>query len=301
MRVAAIINSEAGSVRGADLDPGSLRALFERAGLEPDIRFVSGEKAKEAAQEAVAAGADIVAAGGGDGTIHTVAATLVGGTIPLGVLPLGTLNHFARDLQIPLNLPDAVDLLANGTVRSLDVGEVNGEIFVNNSVLGFYPPLVKVRDRERDLRDRGKWVATAIALLKVASRIPSLRVRVTSDSREIVRDTHFVFIGNNDYELNLFTYAARSRLKSGDLYLYVARPKSRRGLVGMAFLSLVRDIKRMRGFDRWCVPELTIEADGKKALSVYLDGEVVLIETPLQYRVRPRALPVVLPPQAVEP
>jgi diacylglycerol kinase family enzyme len=296
MRVAAVINSEAGSVRNAGLTTESLSEMLRSAGLEPDVRFVPGERAVEAAHQARDAGADVVAAGGGDGTIRAVASALVGGTVPLGVLPLGTLNHFARDLGIPVELPAAVDLLANGSVRLLDVGDVNGEIFVNNSVLGFYPPVVRVRDHVRRVRDRGKWAATAIALLKVTPHIPSLRVRITAEGRSTVCETRFVFIGNNEYELNLFTYSARSRLESGSLYLYLARAKTRLGLVGMALLGLVRDLKRMKGFDRWRVPELTIETD-RKALPVYLDGEVVLIETPLRYQVRTRALPVMLPPQ----
>jgi diacylglycerol kinase family enzyme len=295
MRVAAIINSAAGSVSGGGVDAGTLSDLFRKSGLEPDIRFVPGEQAADAARDAVSGGAEIVAAGGGDGTIRAVASALVGGDVPLGVIPLGTLNHFARDLGIPVELPAAVALLAHGSVRALDVGEVNGEIFVNNSVLGFYPPIVKVRDRLRRVRDLGKWAATAVALLKVAPHIPTLRVRVTAEGRSIVRKTRFVFIGNNEYELNMFTYSARSRLEeSGYLYLYVARAQSRFGLVGMALLGLVRDLKKMRGFDCWSVPELSIETD-RKALSVYLDGEVIVLETPLHYRTRERALRVVLP------
>jgi len=179
-------------------------------------------------------------------------------------------------------------------VRALDVGEVNGEIFVNNSVLGFYPPTVKVRDHVRRVGDRGKWIATAIALAKVTPRIPALRVRVTAEGRTVVRETRFVFIGNNEYELNLFTYSARSRLESGYLYLYIAKAESRLGLVGLALLGLVRDLKRMKGFDCWKVPDLTIETD-RKNLQVYLDGEVVTLPTPLVYRTRKRALRVVLP------
>jgi diacylglycerol kinase family enzyme len=294
MRIAAIINPAAGSVRDTGVDPESLTALLRQAGAEPDVRFVAGDQAAAAARDALAAGADVVAAGGGDGTIRAVASALVGGSVPLGVLPLGTLNHFARDLGIPVELEAAVRLLAGGTVRALDVGEVNGEIFVNNSVLGFYPPVVRVRDRERRLRDRGKWVATAIALGRVAPRMVSLRVRVTAEDLAIVRDTRFVFIGNNEYELNLFTYSARSRLASGYLYLYVARAESRLGLVGLALLGLLRDLKRMKGFDRWRVPELTIETD-RKTLPVYLDGEVIVLPTPLLYRTRARALRVILP------
>ena len=244
----------------------------------------------------MAAGAEIVAAGGGDGTIRAVASVLVGGRVPLGILPLGTLNHFARDLGIPTELPAAVELLGSGSVRGLDVGEVNGEIFVNNSSLGLYPPIVKVRDEERRRFNRGKWLAAASATLRVLPRLPSLRVRVTAEGRAIVCKTRFVFVGNNEYELGFLSYRARSRLESGDLYLYVARAKSRLGLLGLALLGLVRDIKRSRGFDHWQAPELTIETDRKK-LSVFLDGEVMLLDTPLCYRKRTRSLPVVMPPE----
>ncbi|HSF40787.1 MAG TPA: hypothetical protein VLT87_13415 [Thermoanaerobaculia bacterium] len=101
-------------------------------------------------------------------------------------------------------------------------------------------------------------------------------------------------IGNNEYEMNAFTYGARSRFDSGDLYLYIAKSRSRLGLVGLALLGLVRDVKRTQSFDRWCLPEFTIDVH-KRALPVYVDGEVTLLSPPLRYRVRPRSLPVILP------
>ena len=164
MRVTAIVNSGAGSVEG--LDAETLRGMFQAAGVEAGVRFVPGERIDEVAQEAVRSGVEAVVAGGGDGTIRAVAAHLAGGSIPMGVLPMGTLNHFARDLGIPVDLPGAIRTIAEGTVHALDVGEVNGEIFLNNSQLGVYPPVVKVRDREREEKQRGKWLATLSAMLQ---------------------------------------------------------------------------------------------------------------------------------------
>lgn len=294
MRVVAIVNRGAGSVLEGKVRTEELGGLFRAAGVDARVLFLPGESVLEAAREAVASGADAVVAGGGDGTIRTVASVLVGGSVPLGVLPVGTLNHFARDLGIPVDLAEAVRLIAQGTPRALDVGEVNGQVFINNSMLGFYPPMVRVRDRERRHLSRGKWAATFSAALKVLPRLPLLHVRVVGEDLSIDLETRFVFIGNNEYEMNAFTYGARSRFDSGDLYLYIAKSRSRLGLVGLALLGLVRDVKRTQSFDRWCLPEFTIDVR-KRNLPVYLDGEVTLLAPPLCYRVRSRSLPVILP------
>ncbi len=293
-RIAAIINSGAGSVRASDLDAEGLRRLFQEAGVEAEVHFVPGDRIVETARAALASGAEALVAGGGDGTIRSVAGVLVGGKIPLGVLPVGTLNHFARDLGIPVELPAAARLIAEGVPRALDVGEVNGEIFVNNSVLGLYPPVVEVRDQERREKDRNKWLATASAFLKVLPGHPLLHIRVTADGLTVNHQTRFVFVGNNEYEMNAFTYGARHRFDSGNLYLYIAKTRTRFGLVGLALLGLFRDLKGTDGFDCFCLPELVIETR-EKAVPVYLDGEVVPLEPPLRYRNRARALRVIVP------
>jgi diacylglycerol kinase family enzyme len=292
MRVVAIVNSEAGSAGGIDAE--ELRGLFRDAGIEADVRILPGDQVGDAAEEAVRSGVDAVVAGGGDGTVRTVAAHLAGGPIPLGVLPVGTLNHFARDLGIPVDLPGAIRVIAQGAIHDLDVGEVNGEVFVNNSVLGLYPPVVKVRDRERQERQRNKWLATLSAAVKVLPRHPPLRIRVRAGEHDLVRETLFAFIGNNEYEMSAFSYGARSRLDSGNLYLYIAKIRGRLGLLGLLLLSLFRDVKGTDRFDCLSAPELTIEMK-QRTVPVYLDGEVRVLETPLRYRTRVRALRVILP------
>lgn len=296
MRIAVIVNQGAGAVVAGRVSAEGLRESFRKEGTEAEVHVIPGETILETARRAVAEGVDAVVSGGGDGTIRTVASAVAGTSIPLGVLPLGTLNHFARDLGIPTDLSAAVGLIPRGEVRTLDLGEVNGEIFVNNSVLGFYPPVVKVRDWERREFGRGKWLATASALLKVLPRIPSLHVRVEAAGLEIYRKTRFLFVGNNEYVMRAFSFGARERFDSGDLYLYIANVPGRLGLAGLALLSLVRDLKLTRSFERWCLPELTVECR-LKAIPVYLDGEVTLMTPPLRYRTRPHGLRVILPPR----
>lgn len=294
LRIAALINSGAGSGRAGEIDAGNLRQMFQEAGVKAEVHLVSGDQLEETARAALAAGAQALVAGGGDGTIRTVAGVLMGGSVPLGVLPVGTLNHFARDLGIPVELPEAVRVIADGAPRPLDIGEVNGKIFINNSMLGLYPPMVGVRDRERREKNRGKWLATLSALLKVLPRHPLLHIRVTAEGLSADHQTRFVFVGNNEYEMSAFTYGARSRFDSGNLYLYIAKSRTRLGLVGLGLLGLFRDVKWTDRFERLILPEFTIETR-KKAAPVYLDGEVVILQPPLVYRNRAHALRVILP------
>jgi diacylglycerol kinase family enzyme len=301
MRIAVLVNQGSRTVAADGLRAEDLRRWFLEEGTEADVQVIPGERIAEAARSALAAGAEAVIAGGGDGTVRSVAGVLAGGSVPLGVLPLGTFNHFARDLGIPTDLEAAVRLIPHGEVRALDVGEVNGEVFVNNSLLGFYPPIVKARDRERRELDRGKWLATASALLKVLPKLPSLHVRVKADGRVSDWRTHFVFVGNNEYEMSAFSSGARSRFDRGDLYLYIAKTPTRLGLMGLALLSLVRgDLAHTDHFVRWCLSDFAVETR-KAKLPVYLDGEVLTMQPPLRYRTRPRALRVILPPGTAGP
>jgi diacylglycerol kinase family enzyme len=300
MRIAVIVNQGAGSVVSGSVSADGLRQSFLQEGTEAEVHVIPGERICDTARQAVAGGVDAVVAGGGDGTIRAVASVLVGGPVPMGVLPLGTLNHFARDLRIPTDLAQAVSLIPKGEVRALDVGEVNGEIFINNSLLGFYPPVVKVRDWERREFDRNKWLATISALFKVLPKVSSLRVHVKADGLEARRKTRFLFVGNNEYAMRAFNFGARDRFDSGNLYIYIAKTPSRLGLAGLALLSLVRDLKLTRGFDRWCLPEFSVESK-LPALPVYLDGEVTTMKTPLLYRTRPHDLRVILPPAEPPP
>jgi diacylglycerol kinase family enzyme len=296
MRVAAIVNRLAGAVERGELSAGDLLRAFRASGIEAEVHLVEPGRVAEAARAALAKGVDAVVAGGGDGTVRAVAAVLAGRREALGVLPLGTLNHFARDLGMPLEPAQAIAALAGGTVHALDLGEVNGEVFVNNSSIGFYPTVVAVRDEQRERLGRSKWAAAASAFLRVIPRLPPLDIELRLEGRELRRHTHFAFVGNNAYEMSLFSYGARSRLDIGDLYLYVARCSSRTCIMGVTLLALFRDVAQTRHFDAWCLPEFSI-GTRRRRLPVYLDGEVVTLAPPLRFRNRTRALRVILPPR----
>src|SRR6202030_469873 len=170
LRVAALLNASAGTIelRGEKTLEKILVSAFEKHGISVVLEFLPGVKLRSAAErirEQVARGElDAVVVGGGDGSIRTVASVLVGTDVPLGIIPLGTLNHFAKDLRIPLSADRAVAVLASGKRRYVDVGEVNGEIFINNSSIGIYPFLVLERERRRRRKRLSKWTAIVLAL-----------------------------------------------------------------------------------------------------------------------------------------
>jgi diacylglycerol kinase family enzyme len=297
--ITVIINGGAGQGHD-DSAADDLRAKLRAAGLDAELVLAKdGEEMIATARRALENGAEMVAAGGGDGTINAVASVMAGSGVRFGVLPLGTLNHFAKDAGIPLDLDEAVRNLAHGVPRRIDVGEVNDRIFLNNSSLGLYPDIVRDREKQQHRLGRGKWPAAVWATLAALRRYPFLSMRLTVNSKTLARRTPFVFIGNNRYTMEGLSIGERDHLDDGLLSLYVPQHPTRWGLLRFAFDALLGKLGSERDFD-------VLEADGfeidthHKHLHVATDGEVTRMTPPLRYRVRPGALTVVVP-QATMP
>ncbi|HUR88354.1 MAG TPA: diacylglycerol kinase family protein, partial [Ramlibacter sp.] len=176
-------SSGAGCASGYDRE---LQERFAAAGLQAKVELVAdGEAIVRAARKALDDGIQCIVAGGGDGTVSAVASQLAGTQAALGVLPLGTLNHFAKDNGIPLDLDPAIAVIAAGQVTEIDVAEVNGRIFINNSSLGLYPDIVLDRERQRRRLGRGKWMALAAASLHAARRYPVLTLAMDVDGQPL--------------------------------------------------------------------------------------------------------------------
>ncbi len=293
-RITVIVNAGAGGKYDQPWTD-ALRQKFADAGMAADITLArDGKQMLATARTAIDAGARLVVAGGGDGTLNAVASVVVGTDCALGVLPLGTLNHFARDLGIPLPVEEAIAVIGRQHVGLVDVAEVNGKPFLNNAGLGMYPDIVRDREHQQKRLGRGKWLAFVSATASVLRRYPFLNVRMTLDGQEQIRRTPFLFIGNNEYSISGFTLGKRSGLQDGVLSVYCAQHVSRLGLVRLALRSLFGRLRQDRDFDAFLTHELVIET-GRRRMPVSTDGEVNWMETPLHYRIRPRALRVVLP------
>jgi diacylglycerol kinase family enzyme len=298
--VEVIINAAAGAGSEDDERARAVESAFDACGVASHVSVArGGEEITEFARRALTNGARAVVAGGGDGTVGSVAGALAGTDRPLGVLPLGTLNHFAKDLRIPLTLEEAARNICAGRAVPVDVGEVNGHIFVNNSSLGLYPLIVRRREKLQEREGSGKWPAFLRASLAVLRRYPFMNVRLDADGHEIVRKTPFIFVGNNEYQVENLQMGARSCLDAGRLSLYVAHRTGRLGLLRLALSALLGRLREAHDFDALCAREIWVETRRPKRLPVATDGEVLLLSTPLHYRIRPGALKVIVPKEMI--
>lgn len=291
--IAVVLNDSSGSGDCAAAGK-QLEEIFTAAGREVRVTMArGGDQLRTAVESAVKEGCKTLVAGGGDGTINTAAAALVDHDIPLGVIPLGTLNHFAKDLGIPLELDEAAKVVLEGAVCRVDVGDVNGRIFLNNSSLGVYPAIVRLRERYQ-AGGWGKWIAALWAGLAVLRRNPFMAVRIVAEGETIVRRTPLVFIGNNEYRMSGLQAGSRESLVGGHLALYVFKADRRSSLLLLGWQVLLKGPEEVNELDLLTVEVATVES--KRAIvPVALDGEVVSLKSPMSYRIRPAALPVLVP------
>jgi diacylglycerol kinase family enzyme len=296
VKVRVIVNRQGGTLKsGEDDGEERLRAAFAAAGIDADIRLTEPDALVDALAEAAQApGLDAVVAGGGDGTLSCAAGHLAGTGRPLGILPLGTLNHLARDAGIPAELDEAAAVIAAGHVRAIDLAEVNGRIFVNNSSVGLYPEMVRLREAEQERKGRGKRLAMLSASLTSLRHFRRHRLWISAEGLEAPIHTPLLFVGNNRYEVSLFALGRREALDGGELCLYAIRARSRIGLFWAGIRGVFGRLDQQRDFVTLYVPELEVSAD-REQLTISTDGETVPMEMPLRYRIRPKALKLIVP------
>ena len=287
-----MLNRKSGAVdRSTDFRESQAR--LRAAGF--DVReFESEGNPRLAALQAVEAGCNVVVACGGDGTVNAVASAVHGSAAALGVLPFGTLNHFAKDLGIS-TFEAAMQALLHGPERPVDAGFVNGHIFLNNSGVGAYPAMVRERER---VRRSGipKWPAFLLACLRTLFRMPFQRLRIEADGRSVSTTTPFVFIGNNVYALQGKSTGTRARLDQGILGVCSAVRVSPLGMVRLALRTMLGTLRDDRDLVTFTASQLTIRR--KRALHVSLDGEVIRMKGTLHYSIDPRSIRVLVPPAA---
>jgi diacylglycerol kinase family enzyme len=291
MKVAILLNARAGSLLETKCDEraAEILAACQAANIAATIHMCDAAQLTATAR-ALARDSDVdaVIAAGGDGTVSAVAAGLIGTDVALGVIPLGTLNHFSKDLGIK-DVQSAIDAIARATTKRVDVGEVNGRVFINNSSIGLYAELVTQRDSDRRRTGRSKWLAMIRAAARVLLRFPLLHVAIALAGRVFSTRTPFVMIGNNEYAFGLSDIGSRKRLDGGQLAVYTLNSTSRWKM----FVAMVRALLRRRDpeLEARCVERADIVTT-KRSLKVAIDGEVTRMAPPLSYRSRPGALVV---------
>jgi diacylglycerol kinase family enzyme len=293
MKVAVIINKHSGTIKNSNtLTESYLKEIFDNHSLEADIYLIEGRTIKEKVLECLKSQYEVIVAAGGDGTVSSVASHLVNTDVPLGVLPLGTLNHFAKDLNIPLDLSDAIKLISEKKTTKVDVGEVNEIYFINNSSVGMYPKMVKKREEIMERIGGRKWIAMFSAFISILNRFPLITVHINADYDTIFTKTPFVFIGNNEYEMNLFQMGSRNSLSSGKLSIYTPTYSKRLSLIKFFFSMLINKLEQQKDFVVTQTDSIVLETK-KKIIEVASDGEVRLLSSPLKYKIHPLALTVI--------
>lgn len=291
--IEVIVNADSGSVLEGETER-SLRQRFIAHGVRANVRLAkTGAEIELFAAEAADGEAETIVAGGGDGTINSVAKEVHRAGKVLGVLPLGTLNNFSKDLGIPQSLEGAVKTIAKGVVSTIDLAEVNGRLFINNSSIGLYPNMVRRREQHQRL-GRGKWNAAFWASLRMFKLSPFLKVRIKLNGQEFLRKTPFVFIGNNEYEMDLYNIGRRPSLTDGKLSVYFLHRGGRWGVTLLLLRTIFGTLKQWRDFEAVRTDEITIQTRRRRLL-VAFDGEVGVMETPLRYKTLPKALKVIVP------
>ncbi|HYW10117.1 MAG TPA: diacylglycerol kinase family protein [Longimicrobium sp.] len=285
----------------AFVNPASGSAAAALDILRGDARFSVREVAPDAlpgaVREAVAAGARRVLVSGGDGTLGNAAGALLGTECEMAVLPGGTLNHFARDVGLPRNdLAACVELAVSGDARPVDVGLVNGHVFLNTSSFGAYVTFVRARER---LEERmGYRAASVLATLRIWFNLSGFDVAVSDGETTRRFHTPLLFVGVGEREFERREMGARIAGGQRALHMFVLRETAPARVLGRALVVLARGM-------RWLAETESLEAELVPSFTarlrrpwgrVAVDGELLRLRAPLEYSFAPDALRVVLPP-----
>jgi diacylglycerol kinase family enzyme len=287
-RILAFVNSEAGTADAA------CDALDKSGAF--DVERVSPRELADRIRRAVNGGAQRVVVAGGDGSIATAAGALRDGACELAILPGGTLNHLAQDLGLPSDLDEAVRVAAGTTTRPIDVGEVNGRVFLNTSSVGVYVTYVRTRER-LELR-LGYWLASAAAAFRILFRLRTFRVTLEVNGEEREYLTPLVFVGVGERELRLPSLGARVPEGRAGLHVMVVQSRTAGRALALAFAAAARGVRaasQTLEMQSFLVDRVRIEPKKKTlAWNIAVDGEIVRVTPPLEYRHVPGALRVVV-------
>jgi YegS/Rv2252/BmrU family lipid kinase len=293
--IPVLLNRGGGAVAADPEVSDKVATAFRKAGLESRIELIDGGECAVRCRTAAERGDELLVVGGGDGTISAAASALAGSKTVLGILPLGTLNHFARDLGIPTDVDEAAKLIAAArNVRRVDVAEMNEHVFINNSAIGLYPLMVIDRDLQRKRLGRSKRLAMIVASIRTLARFNHQRLTLTVNDEKARIDTPLLFVGNNDYRVDIGAPGRRESIEDGSLSVFVMRKKTRRGLIAASVRALFNRARPDEMVQIDNVQRLRVSSH-RSVLPVSLDGEVVGASPPLDYKIRKKALRVIAP------
>jgi diacylglycerol kinase family enzyme len=291
IRGTMLFNPSSG-VRLPPEEVAELQTAARTADLEV-IRCGPGVDVVGVVRERMRSGRRLFIAAGGDGTISSVVQALVNSDATLGVIPLGTYNHFARDIGLPLDWREALDVALTGTTRQIDAGRINERFFVNNVSIGLYPELVAYRE-ERG-RDYPRWKARLYAGYATLRKYPYVSLGIETEYLHEIVKTHVFVISNNSYDLSrIGVEAPRLTLEEGMLSVYWLPHLPRLALMRFLAHYLAGRVTNAPGFRSFRTTHLKVQS-ARRRLHLGVDGEVLIMAPPLVITIVPRALLVKTP------
>lgn len=301
MRVIGVFNRDGGTFKTTDMDDFAAMAVqvFTAAGHQIDTRIVEG-KNLIAELESAAKSAELLLAGGGDGTISAAAAVAYQQGIPLAVLPAGTMNLFARSLAIPLNLEQALAALADGELKQVDIATANGQPFIHQFSVGIHAKLVKLRASLPYRSRMGKMLASTRAAFGAILNPPVFTIDILTKGRLERRSIAGLAISNNPLDEGHLPLA--DRLDRGVLGIYLVPPLTLPVMLRLAWGILRGKFRSLPEIIDREAREATVFFPGKKSGSMaVIDGELIRLSDKLDLKIHPRALSVMVPKAEPKP
>ena len=295
-RYRVFVNADAGPVGESDQLRADITAAFGALGVEAAAEAVSPDDLPAAIRAAWQDGIDAIVVAGGDGTVNCAAQVAVDNDIVLGVLPMGTFNHFAKDLGMSPDLSAAAKFLSDAVVTAVDVGEVNGRVFVNNASVGVYPKMVGEREALRTTRGWGKIRAAPVAIVRTLRRLPVVRLRlIVDDAAPAIIITPVLFVGNGLFDERGERVGQRTSLTDQNLGVYIIATTSPWRLIVSTLRARFGGVTAASRMERRVGDHVVVESD-QSALEIALDGEPTELRVPLEFRSRAGALRVLAAP-----
>ena len=296
--IEVILNARSGSHQAQETRQ-ILEKVLGESGRSFAITVVSGKTIARVAQEKAASGCEILVAGGGDGTICSVAEAALPAGKTLGIVPLGTFNYFAHNLGVPLAVEAAARVILDGQVVRAPVFDLNGRLVLNNVSIGIHPAVLWRRRRLYRRWGRNQISAYLSVVLTSFQPAPRLRVRLATGNGEAERETPLVMVCSNAYQMQLFQLAGTECLAAGKFALYVARMAGPATILRLGLRTLLRTLRPGTDYEVVCASEVKIETH-RRYLRAAVDGELEKMKSPMRFRVAPQPL-CVLAPRAKTP
>ena len=296
MHIIAVLNRDGGTLRTMDLDAfcDDARARFAAHDHQLECWVVAGDAVEAALrQAATSAGVDAIMAGGGDGTISAAARIAYETGMPLAVLPAGTMNLFARALNMPLVLEEALEAIAGGTVGAVDIATANDRAFVHQFGVGIHARLVRIRENMTYGSRAGKMLASLRAIGAAAINPPRFEAEFHTSEGAERRRVSGIAISNNPLGEG---HIHADRLDAGVLGIYIAAPVSTSELLRLSMDLFMGTWRESPMVSERAVDQVTLHfPKRKRGAHAVIDGELIALDRSVMLKLHPQALKVILP------